>query len=282
MSEDAFNFVIPAKLNSEVPGSYKIWGLASTSSWDQQGEKVLQEGIDLTPIKEGRGYFNFEHSSAPENRLGRVEGYKQGQEHLYVHGELFKGNPRADAIYAIMKALEDRGESAVGLSIEGNVIERDPLDKKIIKRCIINNISLTMKPANNETYASLMKSLGAATLEFNCTKPERGVESNVSTEIPIFTTSQVFDIIQKALAVSQNYGTTAPVNLSGGSALAQSTLSSKKDKEVEKVDFKGKPIKECISHILANLKALYPNETNETLLEALKRRIVKKQKPGML
>jgi len=272
---------MPASLKKGEDGDYKIWGLASTPSFDHQGESILQEGIDLTPIAEGKGFFNFEHSSTPENLLGVVEGYQQGQEHLYVYGSLFKGHPRAEAIYSIMKALEEKGKSAVGLSIEGDIIERDPKNTKIIKKCKINNVSLTFKPANPETYSALMKSMPKVELEFNSLKEKEDLGNEEISEAT-FSSTQVLELVNKALTISQNYGTTAPQDLSGGSAMSQSSLKEKDLTKLEKPNFKDMPLKDCFKYILKELKVLYPDASESVLMQALKSRVTEKLKPSMI
>jgi len=68
--KDSFKVVLPAELEKSKDGEWKISGLASTGNIDKQGETILQSGIDVTPIDEGRGMLNFDHSNLPEDTIG--------------------------------------------------------------------------------------------------------------------------------------------------------------------------------------------------------------------
>ncbi len=51
--ENKFNFIMPASLEKSSEGDWVVRGLASTEDLDQQGEIILQKGIDLNRSEEG-------------------------------------------------------------------------------------------------------------------------------------------------------------------------------------------------------------------------------------
>ena len=89
---DTFKIIIPAQLEKSADGEWKVHGLASTNGIDKQGETIIQKGIDLSPVDEGRGILNWDHDNSPENIIGVLDGYKQTSNGLYVNGRLFKNH----------------------------------------------------------------------------------------------------------------------------------------------------------------------------------------------
>src|SRR6266404_5390305 len=102
MKNDSFKFTIPAELTKSTDGEWKVAGLASTSTIDRQGERILPDGIDATPISKGKGYLNWDHDNSPEGTIGALDSYKKGSNGMYVEGRLFKNHTRAKAVYEIM------------------------------------------------------------------------------------------------------------------------------------------------------------------------------------
>ncbi len=224
---DNFKFIIPAELIKNKDGDWKVSGLASTPSIDRQGEVIVPDGIDATPIDQGKGFFNFDHDNSPESTLGTLDSYKKSSAGFHVQGRLFKNHSRAKAVYEIMSSLGKADKGRVGMSVEGKVVERDPMNPKIIKRCVIKNVALTLNPVNQDTYADIIKSMSTdeAQIEFESTGKPEVILSNDSMAQPVekaeptFTASQVVSMIEKALGVGAGYAS-APNQLSGGDALA--------------------------------------------------------------
>lgn len=225
--KDTFKFIVPADIEKSSDGEWRVRGLASTGNMDQQGETIIQKGIDLSPIDNKKGILNWDHQKGPENTLGILDGYNQTKNGLQIEGRLFKNHTKAKAVKEIMDSLGEGDRGRMGLSVEGQIIERDPNDHTIIKKCRINAVALTMNPVNVGTYADVVKSMNAAeAIEFNATE-ENIVEEDRGA--PIFTADQVVEIVKKALGVGAGY-TQAPADLSGGDALATSDMESDKKK----------------------------------------------------
>lgn len=290
-NDDKFQFIMPAQFYKSDDGDWKIAGLASTEDVDQQGERIIQKGIDLTPVDQGKGWFNFDHLPGPENTIGTVDGYRRDPKGLYVHGRLFKNHTKAKAVKEIMDSLGDRDRGRIGLSVEGRILERDAVNKSVIKRCQISKVAITMNPVNQSTYADLVKSMADdAQVDF---ESKKGEVSEDSPNEAMFTADQVVQIVQKALGVGAGY-TQAPADMSGGDALATSDMKAKKKKKDEpetegaQEEYEPKKMKKMkksefqksLVSILDKLQVLYPDCSRSELWEAVKDRLNTKF-PGM-
>ena len=220
--DDSFKIVMPAQLEKAKDGEWKVKGLASTERVDQQGEILIQKGMDLTPIDKKQGYFNFDHKQGLENLVGVIDGYARSPKGLYVEGRLFKNHATAKHLYDIMSSLSEKDSGRIGMSVEGRILERDSSNPKIIKKCQIKNVALTLNPVNSDTYADLakamndsrevVKSLESAVIDVDTTKT--------------FTSDQVVELLQKALGIGP--GAAAAPNLrTGGDALQVSNMDEK-------------------------------------------------------
>lgn len=276
--ENDFKVILPAYLEKSKDGEWRVSGLASTESLDLQNEKILQKGIDLSPIDQGKGFFNWDHDNSPESIIGEIDGYRRDPQGLFIHGKLFKNHSKAKAVREIMESLSERKKGAMGLSVEGQVLERDPNNPAIIKKCRIKNVALTLNPVNPNTYAQLLKSLTPES-EVNFNLERENVEAVLkdkeeNSESPVFTASQVLGLVEKALAFSGNV--TAPVDKVQGDALAKEDL--KEEKKEEKKPKKLKKMQACLykselKGLLKTLSVLYPSYSKEVLWETLKERL---------
>ena len=274
IDKDTFRFVAPAELEKAADGSYKIRGLASTEAIDQQGERIMQKGIDLTPIDKKKGILNWDHQKGPENTIGVLDGYERTAKGTIIEGRLFKNHTKAKAVREIMESLNEGDRGRMGLSVEGRILERDPANPSIIKKCQITAVALTMNPVNTDTYADIVKSMNAAdVLEINA---EEQPSEIVSQPEPTFTASQVMAIVQKALAIGSG-AMGAPNVKTGGDALQPSDMKSEdkkekpKKKKMKKMD-KGM-YKSGLITVLDRLQVLYPNHSRSEIWEAVKERL---------
>lgn len=272
-----FKFVIPAEISKSKDGEWRVAGLASTSSVDRQGEIIMPEGIDATPIAKGKGFFNWDHDNSPENTVGVLDTYKKGSGGMYVEGRLFKNHTRAKAIYEIMSSLHKGDTGRVGMSVEGKVIERDPNNPSIIRRCLIKNVALTMNPVNQDTFADIVKSMaGEAAVDFESEgKPQVEGGQVQKAEEPAFTATQVVAIVEKALGIGAG-NALAPADRKGGDALGQEEMDKKKKVEdpKKKVKKASKEIfKSQMIEMLDKLQSLYPNNSRAEIWTAIQDRL---------
>lgn len=273
MSQDDFKFTIPAEITKSKDGEWRVSGLASSGSVDRQGEIIIPEGIDATPIAKGKGFFNWDHDNSPENTVGVLDSYKKGSGGMYVEGRLFKNHTRAKAVYEIMSSLHKGDTGRIGMSVEGKVIARDPKNPSIITRCLIKNVALTMNPVNQDTFADIVKSMsGDGIIDFESTgKPE---ETPVTkSEEATFTPSQVLAIVEKALSIGAGY-TQASGDLKGGAALAMESMDKKPENKKKKLKKASKELfKSNMIEMLDRLQVLYPDNTRSELWNAVQDRL---------
>jgi hypothetical protein len=170
--------------NEKLAKSHIFDGVASVESPDSTGETLILKGADLTPLNQGAGFLNMEHSKSFSGLLGRVLSAKpihkkadcQTPEQLshwsrlerpflHVRGEIFSGDPRlpeANAVAAVMDHYKAKGlPSPIQLSVEGSVTKRD--GKRLVGTRI-KGIALTLSPAHSDTSTDLVnviKSHGA-------------------------------------------------------------------------------------------------------------------------
>lgn len=269
---DIFKFTVPAEITKSKDGEWRVAGLASTSSVDRQGEVILPEGIDATPIEKGKGFFNFDHDNSPENTIGTLDGYKKTSSGMYVEGRLFKNHSRAKAVYEIMSSLSKGDKGRVGMSVEGKVLERDSKNPSIIKRCLIKNVALTLNPVNQDTYADIIKSFSNG-VDFECTGETAKEVAEVKSEEPTFSASQVLSIVEKALSIGAG-NSIVPANRTGGDALSQESLDSKKKVENKKLKKNNKQIyKSQLIEIIDKLQVLYPDHSRSEIWSAVQERL---------
>lgn len=269
---DSFKVNIPAQFRKSEDGEWLVYGRASTNKIDRQGETIVQDGMDLTPVDEGKGVLNYDHGKGPENLIGLIKGYERKEDGIYISGKLFKNHTKSKAVYEIMSSLGKSDKSPVALSVEGKIVERCAKNPKIIKKCKIGAVAVTLNPINTDTYLDLAKSMNAETaLEWEATG-ETPVET---TESSVFTPTQVFDLLTKALTAGESH-TKAPKDRKGGEALAQEELCPKCKKPKQKPILKSMEKSEYqsnLEHILDNIQKLHPQHSRNYLWEALKNRL---------
>lgn len=181
---DTVLFEIPVELElrkSEGGSRRIIRGYASTEHMDQDGEIILQNGIDFQPLLKS-GFLNYDHSyrTIAGARMPIIIGYPTRAEirdkGLWVEGELLKSdNPvctseqvrLADEMWELGMALQKSGTRSLAYSVEGAVVERQ--GNKIVKS-IVRHLAVTHKPVNPEATVELFaKSMGCGyqSVDFN-------------------------------------------------------------------------------------------------------------------
>ena len=145
------NFSLEKSTDSDI---VKIKGVASTGNKDRDGEIVKVSGINHDNLK----VINWNHlgNVDPECIIGKVTKAYKNSDSLIVHGDLHKSRKYVRTIEKDITALSS-GKSAIdyGMSIEGRVVERDPYDRQVITKCAIDQVAVTVMPANTDTVVSL-------------------------------------------------------------------------------------------------------------------------------
>jgi hypothetical protein len=153
-----------AERDPDRPNTAKIAGIISTDEVDLQGERVLQKGLDFSYFLK-KGTFNYEHKPGAENMLGYPTKITQRKGYTEVEGVLLLDKPRARDIYETAAALNKAGgHRTLGFSVEGQVLARDEMDPKIVKKARVINCAITSNPINPDTTLNLIKSVSALLL----------------------------------------------------------------------------------------------------------------------
>lgn len=162
--QDKINFFVPFELikGSEGDvGEMRVKGVCSTVAQDTDGETLLPSGFDFQPLIE-KGFLNWNHQSNknPSAIIGRptkAEIVENGNA-FYIEGVLYKGSQEARSVFQLAQVLENEDPTRrLGFSIEGQALERDPINEKIIRKARITGVAITPCPKNPNTLLSLMK-----------------------------------------------------------------------------------------------------------------------------
>lgn len=157
-----------SKSDDAEPVRTKIGGIISTDTVDQQGDVLLQEGMDFSYFV-SKGWFNYEHKQGAEFILGaptKVEAVEiDGKRATRVEGYLLNDRPRAREIIDTANAIKRAGlPRTIGFSVEGQVLARDKDNPKLITRSKILNVAITSAPVNPDARLEVLaRSLMAAT-----------------------------------------------------------------------------------------------------------------------
>jgi hypothetical protein len=167
---DGFSFYMPfAKSMVSAGGSSRILeGIASTEGLDQQGERLLQKGIDMAPFLDN-GYIDWDHGQkqGPAFIIGkpleaRIETY-QGGPALFMKGMLWEGHRGADDAWDLINAIEKSNavgpQRRLGWSVFGAILAKDG---EYLTKSVLTHMALTHQPVNVESFASIAKSLAKA------------------------------------------------------------------------------------------------------------------------
>jgi hypothetical protein len=181
-----FELPIEMELRKSVGGDRRIVrGYASTESMDQDGEVILQSGIDFGPLLKS-GYLNYDHNAKclacghihalPKcPSCGVVKGAKMPiiigyptraeirDKGLWVEGELLKSSGEttseqtrmADEMWELGLAFQKSGgKRALAYSVEGGVLQRK--GNRIVKS-VVCNLAITHKPVNEDATIELFR-----------------------------------------------------------------------------------------------------------------------------
>ena len=160
-----FNFWVPLnKAQDTADGKARvIEGIASTPSVDLQNERVVPSGIDFNYFL-NHGYFNWDHKSGAENKIGEPWEVKITPKGLYVKGIIYKGKKVADQVWEHITALGKNSDAKrkVGFSLQGKTVRRNG---NTILKCWIQDIAVTTAPINYNTYIDIVKAFDQYTWE---------------------------------------------------------------------------------------------------------------------
>jgi len=234
-TEESFKFWVPfSKAVADKDGKDRVVeGIASTLDLDLQNERVTQKGIDFNYFLK-HGYFNWDHKSGAENKIGEPTECRITPKGLYVKGLLYKGKKVADSVWEHITALTNNSESKrkMGFSLQGKTIRRDG---STILKCWIQDIAITTAPINYNTYLDIVKSFDEQ-------------EWCDSDELELFEeANKSFSAGYNPVLANESLDSNAKVQLWGS--------SSKKEEKEEKEDKKRKNkkiTKKSLAHVVSS------------------------------
>lgn len=137
----------------------RLGGIASTNDQDSDGETLDPYGFD-TSYLESSGVVNWHHGAKnnPDTIIGEPTKVELTNKGLYMEVDLYPDSKLAKAVYGLAQVLEKNSKTRhLGFSIEGNALDRDPLDKKKIRKAAITGVAVTHMPKNPFTFAKIIK-----------------------------------------------------------------------------------------------------------------------------
>jgi hypothetical protein len=160
-NEIPFSLEIPVEVFHKAgePGKERrISGVISTEHRDQQGEVVLQRGLDLNPFLRG-GWINDNHSKETAGVVGyplKIERTTvDGKPATRMEGYLLQDFKPADEIWDLANSLQ-KTDRRLGFSIEGKVRRRAGNDGKVIAEAVVRNVAVTNCPVNARTGMDIL------------------------------------------------------------------------------------------------------------------------------
>jgi len=160
MSSERFDMVCTLDdvgfLKAGEGNEMRMFGWASTPNLDADGERVIQEGLDVDPLLKS-GWINWNHQSHKIIGIPKVAELRDRGESLgkglYTEFELLKDHSFAKEVWELSRSLKGTGRS-LGLSLEGKKLAVGP--KGAIKKAKVMNIALTPTPKNTDTTAEAL------------------------------------------------------------------------------------------------------------------------------
>lgn len=152
------------KSDSGEPIEAPFSAIMSTEDRDGQGDEVDQDGLEVEQfIKSGK--FNYEHGKGAAYVIGypvsaEKTTLENGKKATRVHGRLYLTKKLGRETYETMRAMsKSAGDRRMGLSVEGPVLKRDPVNRRRIVKSRVTNCAITDNPANPFARVDMVKSL---------------------------------------------------------------------------------------------------------------------------
>lgn len=173
MMDNKFNFFVGLDIDDDIYKAAQeasddkrydnmtIYGMASDSSQDSDGEYMEPDGFDIKEFLKS-GLLNLEHFTSrkgdPLYWIGEpVEGEIKDNK-FFVKGKLWKHHPLARNLWdtlLIMKA--SNSTRTAGFSIEGKALQRHPMNKKRVTKAKLSHLAVTFSPKNKNSWADIIK-----------------------------------------------------------------------------------------------------------------------------
>jgi hypothetical protein len=174
----------------------RVRGWASSEHRDQQGDVLVQDGIDWGYFL-SKGWFTYEHDRGPDNIIGHPERIEKGEINgvpaTRVEGVLYLSDPRAKRMFDTSLAMQKSNSGRrLGLSIQGHALARE--GKRVIKSRVLNT-GVCAHPVNADMrLEALARSLEAAD---NVVK---GVDAGYQTPADMSGAGSIAPLVKQSLS----------------------------------------------------------------------------------
>ncbi len=152
--------VLQKHANAALPPSVEIRSIVSSEHRDLQKERVRQDGL-LWDWFKAFGRLVWGHPYAPERVIGSPVAINKAQCSDGTPATELVGNIWTTCDYGrkaveMHKAAIAAGDRGLGLSIEGNALERNPADPSDIVKGIVYHVAVDPSPINPFAYIASM------------------------------------------------------------------------------------------------------------------------------
>lgn len=188
---EKFNFFAPIQTfekgkDSEGSEIYKVGGLISDSSEDADNESLDYNGFDFSDFN----FINWNHGKEPKDIIGEPDNWKiVPGKGVYMEGTIYPDSEVGHQAVKLMKTLQkSKKGNKLGWSIEGQVIERDLVNRNKVTKAKITAVALCPFPKNGNTFADLIqkgftgKGVFQESTELDYGQDEKATKNIIDTE----------------------------------------------------------------------------------------------------
>ena len=218
-------------------GPYIIDGQASTGERDQDGEVIMQAGVDFDMFKQ-HGKINWNHDTTdvtrPSSYVGTVlKIYHDDNGNIHVRASLFQNHPGAEEIINLFKDMSTASpDPYLGYSVEMQKIQRDPRNRLIIRKCTMTGLAITCIPCNPSVRVRIV------------TPTQKEIEVYSTNKSCVFTPYWEGKSIKKSITQNPNFMNTENVD-PAAQAIIDAVLKaapSNGEKSVYNNNIEGQPV----------------------------------------
>jgi hypothetical protein len=170
--QDRFSLWLPVELEAmeksgegqgEDQREYFINGILSTEHEDEDGETVVQKGMDLSYFL-AHGKLTYGHPASIHNVCGEpisaTPTVVEGKQATALKGRLFTTGARGRLGRSVVETAEmmkaSGARTGLGLSVEGVVLGRDPKDAKRVVKSKVYTAAIDPSPKNHHSWFETM------------------------------------------------------------------------------------------------------------------------------
>lgn len=148
-----------AALSNEDHG--RVSGIITSERRDADDEVVVQSGIDWSFFRKA-GKISYGHPARNDNICGEPLDISpamtdDGHAAMKMRGQLFMWDPLGRKVWEKAKGMAKSGaRTRLGFSVEGEILERDPADRKRITKARVLTVAVDPAPRNFDSWLDVM------------------------------------------------------------------------------------------------------------------------------